>query len=62
MGMESITGMAAAIADNGLQLPAAIAVFLIIAMGTHLLLKRTGFAVMAGIIAAASLMGMLYLY
>lgn len=62
MGIESITGMAVSIADNNLQLPAAIAVFLIVALGAQLLLKRTALSVMAGIVCAAGLMGMLYLY
>ncbi|MDI6737436.1 MAG: hypothetical protein QME12_02860 [Nanoarchaeota archaeon] len=61
MGLDSITGMAVSIADNNLQLPAAIAVFLIVAMGAQLLLKRTALSVMLGIAAAAALMGMLYL-
>ena len=60
--MNAITGMATAISDGNLQLPAAIAVFLIVAMGMHLLLKRTGLAVITGIVAAAVLMGLLYLY
>lgn len=62
MGLESITGMATSIADNELQLPAAIAVFLIVAMGAQLLLKRTALSVIAGIVCAAALMGALYLY
>ncbi|MFA5888022.1 MAG: hypothetical protein WC852_04910 [Candidatus Nanoarchaeia archaeon] len=62
MGIESITGMAVSIADNGLQLPAAIAVFLIVAMGMHLLFRRTALSFMAGIVCSAALMGLLYLF
>ncbi|MDD4878215.1 MAG: hypothetical protein PHO02_04220 [Candidatus Nanoarchaeia archaeon] len=62
MGLDSITGMAVSISDSNLQLPAAIAVFLIVAMGAQLLLKRTAFSVIAGIVCAAALMGMLYLF
>lgn len=62
MGLESITGMAVSIADNGLQLPAAIAVFLIVALGAQLLLKRTALSFMLGLAFAAALMGLLYLF
>ncbi|MFH1065389.1 MAG: hypothetical protein V1734_02680 [Nanoarchaeota archaeon] len=62
MGIESITGMAVSIADNNLQLPAAIAVFLIIALGAQLLLKRTALSIMLGLVFAAALMGTLYLF
>jgi len=62
MGIELITGMAVSIADNNLQLPAAIAVFLIIALGAQLLLKRTALSIMLGLVFAAALMGALYLF
>ncbi len=60
--MDAITGMATAIVDSNLELPAAIALFLIIAMGAQLLLKRSALSVMLGIAASAALMGLLYLY
>lgn len=62
MGIELITGMAVSIADNDLQLPAAIALFLIVAMGAQLLLKRTALSIMLGLVFGAALMGWLYLF
>jgi len=62
MGLESITGMAVSISDNDLQLPAAIAVFLIVSMGAQLLLKRTALSLMLGLVFAAALMAALYLF
>ncbi|MBU2637688.1 MAG: hypothetical protein KJ955_01825 [Nanoarchaeota archaeon] len=60
--MNAITGMAISIVDSDLQLPAAIALFLITAMGAQLLLKRTALSVILGIVSSAALVGVLYLY
>ena len=61
MGLESITGMAVSIADNGLQLPAAIA-FSYCCTRRATFAEENSFILHAGLAFAAALMGLLYLF